>query len=95
MNEIKPKEVLQERTLKLSQGIIYGVGCGIGGSIFVLLGLGIDLAGSGLLLSILLGGILIFFTGLNFAELSTSLPVAVVSLRIPNVPEHRDIYSTE
>lgn len=76
MNEIKPKEVLQERTLKLSQGIIYGIGCGIGGSIFVLLGVGIDRAGSGLLLSLLLGGILIFFTGLNYAELSTSLPIA-------------------
>jgi len=76
LNEIKPKEVLQERSLKLSQGIIYGIGCGIGGSIFVLLGLGIDIAGSGLLLSLLLGGILIFFTGLNYAELSTSLPIA-------------------
>jgi len=76
LNEIKPKEVLQERTLKLSHGIIYGIGCGIGGSIFVLLGVGIDIAGSGLILSLLLGGILIFFTGLNYAELSTSLPIA-------------------
>ncbi len=76
MNEIKPKEILHERTLKLSQGIIYGVGCGIGGSIFVLLGVGINDAGSGILLSLLLGGILIFFTGLNYAELSTSLPIA-------------------
>jgi amino acid transporter len=76
LNEIKPKEVLQKRTLKLSQGIIYGIGCGIGGSIFVLLGVGIDIAGSGLILSLLLGGVLIFFTGLNYAELSTSLPIA-------------------
>ncbi len=76
MNETKPKEVLPKRTLKLSQGIIYGVGCGIGGSIFVLLGLGIEYAGSGILLSLILGGILIFFTGLNYAELSTSLPMA-------------------
>jgi len=76
LKEIKPKEVLQERTLKLSQGILYGIGCGIGGSIFILLGLGIEYAGSGLLLSLLLGGILIFFTGLNYAELSTSLPIA-------------------
>ncbi len=76
MNETKPKEVPPKRTLKLSQGIIYGVGCGIGGSIFVLLGLGIEYAGSGILLSLILGGILIFFTGLNYAELSTSLPIA-------------------
>jgi APA family basic amino acid/polyamine antiporter/amino acid efflux transporter len=76
LNETKPKEVLPKRTLKLSQGIIYGVGCGIGGTIFVLLGLGIEYAGSGILLSLILGGILIFFTGLNYAELSTSLPMA-------------------
>ncbi len=76
MNETKPKEALPQRTLKLSQGVLYGIGCGIGGSIFILLGLGIDIAGSGLLLSFLLGGILIFFTGLNYAEISTSLPVA-------------------
>ncbi len=76
MNETKPKEVLPKRTLKLSHAVVYGIGCGIGGSIFVLLGLGIEIAGSGLLLSLLLGGILIFFTGLNYAELSTSLPMA-------------------
>jgi len=76
LNETKPKEVLPQRTLTLPQAVVYGIGCGIGGSIFVLLGLGIEIAGSGLLLSLLLGGILIFFTGLNFAELSTSLPAA-------------------
>ncbi|MBY9009068.1 MAG: amino acid permease [Candidatus Lokiarchaeota archaeon] len=76
MNETKPKEILPQRTLSLSQGVLYGIGCGIGGSIFVLLGLGIERAGSGLLISLLLGGILIFFTGLNYAELSTSLPMA-------------------
>ncbi len=67
MNETKPKEVLPKRTLKLSQAVVYGIGCGIGGSIFVLLGEGIEDAGSGLLLSLLLGGVLIFFTGLNYA----------------------------
>lgn len=76
MNEVKPKEVLQEKKLKLYQGVIYGLGCGIGGSIFALLGLGINEAGSGLIFSLLLGGILIFFTGLNYAEVSTSLPIA-------------------
>jgi len=76
LSETKPKKVLPQKKLTLSQGVLYGIGCGIGGSIFVLLGLGIEIAGSGLLLSLLLGGILIFFTGLNYAELSTSLPVA-------------------
>jgi len=76
LSETKPKEVLPQRTITLSQGVLYGVGCGIGGSIFVLLGLGIEIAGSAIFYSLLLGGILIFFTGLNYAELSTSLPVA-------------------
>ena len=74
MNETNHEEVLPSEPLKLSQGILYGIGCGIGGSIFVLLGSGIQIAGSGILFSLVLGGILIFFTGLNFAELSTSLP---------------------
>ncbi len=76
MNEIKSTDLVPERTLKLYQGVVYGIGCGIGGSIFVLLGTGIDIAQSGVLLSLLLGGLLIFFTGLNYAELSTSLPIA-------------------
>jgi len=74
MKETNNEEVLPSEPFKLSQGILYGIGCGIGGAIFVLLGSGIQIAGSGILISLILGGILIFFTGLNFAELSTSLP---------------------
>jgi len=76
LTESKTENPIGQRTLKPSQGILYGIGCGIGGSIFVLLGTGIDIAGSGILLSIFLAGILIFFTALNYAELSTSLPMA-------------------
>ncbi|MFW9952461.1 MAG: APC family permease [Candidatus Thorarchaeota archaeon] len=76
MNETKFPEISPQRTLKLYQGVIYGIGCGIGGSIFVLLSTGIEYAQSGVLLSLILGGVLIFFTGLNYAELSTSLPIA-------------------
>jgi len=75
LNETKEHKVKQ-RSLSLSQAILYGVGCGIGGSIFVLLGTGIDIADSGVLFSLLFGGVLIFFTALNYAELSTSLPLA-------------------
>ena len=82
MNEIKSKEVVQERTLKLSQGIIYGIGCGIGGSIFILLGLGIEYAGSGLLLSLLFGGILIFFTGLKGNKSDLLLEVECEEIKI-------------
>jgi APA family basic amino acid/polyamine antiporter/amino acid efflux transporter len=68
--------VLPKRSIKLSTGILYGIGCGIGGSVFVLLGTAIDIAQSGVLISLILGGVLIFFTALNYSELSTSLPVS-------------------
>lgn len=76
MNETKIEETYPVRTLKLYQGIFYGIGCGIGGSIFILLSNAIVIAGPGVLISLILGGILIFFTALNFSELSTSLPIA-------------------
>ena len=76
MSESKKEEILPKRTLKVSQAVIYGIGCGIGGSIFILLSDGIAFAGPGILISLILCGILIFFTGLNYSELSTSLPIA-------------------
>lgn len=76
MNETKTEEILPRRTLKLYQGVFYGIGCGIGGSIFILLSDAIIIAGPGVLISLILGGILIFFTALNYSELSTSLPIA-------------------
>jgi len=76
LNETKIEETYPVRTLKLYQGIFYGIGCGIGGSIFILLSNAIVIAGPGVLISLILGGILIFFTALNFSELSTSLPIA-------------------
>ena len=76
MTESKTEFPTDQRSLKPSQGILYGIGCGVGGSIFVLLGAGIDIASSGILLSLFLGGVLIFFTALNYTELSTSLPMA-------------------
>lgn len=76
MNESKKEEMASGRNVKLIQGVLYGIGCGIGGSIFILLGDAIRIAGPGVLISLILGGILIFFTALNYAELSTSLPIA-------------------
>lgn len=76
MNESKKEEQPSGRNVKLMQGVLYGIGCGIGGSIFILLGDAIRIAGPGVLISLVLGGILIFFTALNYAELSTSLPIA-------------------
>jgi len=76
LNETKVEELLPGRTLKLYQAVIYGIGCGIGGSIFILLSSAIIVAGPGVLISLIIGGILIFFTALNYSELSTSLPIA-------------------
>ncbi|MGQ4873531.1 MAG: APC family permease [Promethearchaeia archaeon] len=58
------------------EGILYGIGCGIGSSIFILLGNAIKIAGPGVIISLILGGILIFLTALNYSELETSLPIS-------------------
>jgi amino acid transporter len=76
LTEKEHEAVLPTRSVSLSNGILYGIGCGIGGSIFVLLGTAITTAQSGVLISLILGGILIFLTALNYSELSTSLPVS-------------------
>jgi APA family basic amino acid/polyamine antiporter/amino acid efflux transporter len=76
LTEKEQEAVLQTRSVSLSTGILYGIGCGIGGSVFVLLGTAIITAQSGVLISLILGGILIFITALNYSELSTSLPIS-------------------
>ncbi len=83
MNKQQDKEIskegkkrISEKPLGLWSSVLYGIGCGIGGSIFILLGDAIGLAGPGVLISLLLGGILIFITALNYSELSTSLPLS-------------------
>ncbi|MHA1987518.1 MAG: APC family permease [Promethearchaeota archaeon] len=76
MTEKEHETVPLVRSVNLSAGILYGIGCGIGGSIFVLLGTAIATAQSGVLISLILGGILIFITALNYSELSTSLPIS-------------------
>jgi amino acid transporter len=76
LTEDEQKKVLPTRHIGLWEGILYGIGCGIGGSIFILLGSAINETQSGVLISLILGGILIFVTALNFSELSTSLPIS-------------------
>jgi len=76
LTEKEQEGIIPSRTISLSSGILYGIGCGIGGSIFILLGSAIGQAQSGVLIGLILGGILIFFTALNYSELSTSLPVS-------------------
>ncbi|MFX1320010.1 MAG: APC family permease [Promethearchaeota archaeon] len=76
MTEKEQERRLPVRTIGLIAGTLYGIGCGIGGSIFILLGSAIEDAGPGVLISLFFGGILIFVTALNYSELSTSLPIS-------------------
>jgi len=76
LTEKEQEIIVPKRTITLSMGILYGIGCGIGGSVFILLGTAIGQAQSGVFVSLILGGILIFITALNYSELSTSLPVS-------------------
>ncbi len=76
MTENEQKRVPPTRTVGLLTGVLYGIGCGIGGSIFLLLGEAIFVANSGVLISLIFGGILIFLIALNYSELSTSLPIS-------------------
>ena len=76
MTEKDSERIPPTRTVGLLSGVLYGIGCGIGGSIFILLGTAIEEAGSGILISLSLGGILIILTALNYSELSTSLPIS-------------------
>ncbi|MFX0002543.1 MAG: APC family permease [Candidatus Hermodarchaeota archaeon] len=76
MAEKDKENTLPTRHVGLLSGILYGIGCGIGGSIFILIGSAIEGAQSGVIISLILGGILIFITALNYSELSTSLPIS-------------------
>ncbi|MHA1805802.1 MAG: APC family permease [Promethearchaeota archaeon] len=76
MSEQQTEQGSVEQRYGIASGIFYGIGCGIGGSIFILLGEGVEVAGSGVLISIFLGGLLILLTALNYSELETSLPIS-------------------
>ena len=78
MNETEPEAIplKVDKKYGIKTGILYGIGCGIGGSIFILLGTGIEIAGPGVIISLLFGGILILLIALNYSELSTSLPIS-------------------
>jgi len=76
LTEKDQEQILPTRHVSVLAGVLYGIGCGIGGSIFILLGSAIRDAQSGVLISLILGGVLIFITSLNYSELSTSLPIS-------------------
>ena len=69
----------QQNALKQSLGLwdatAISVGAIIGGGIFVVTGIVAGLAGSALVISMLIAGIIALFTALSFAELTTWQPV--------------------
>lgn len=63
-----------KRELSLFQVTVYGVGIILGAGVYALLGTGAGFAGNMLWLSFILGAVIACFTGLSYAELSSSYP---------------------
>lgn len=61
--------------ISIFKGILYGIGCGFGASIFLLLGEWIVFANFWIFLSLILAAIIIFLSSLNYSELMVSLHV--------------------
>ena len=64
------------RQLNLAQVIMLGTAGTLAAEIFVLTGHAVGMAGSGDVLSLLVGGLLSYSVALNYAELATTYPVA-------------------
>jgi len=62
------------RTITLFDAVSIGLGAIIGAGIFVILGIATSLAGPGVLLSVVIGGIIAIFTALSFSELGSLIP---------------------
>ncbi|TXT67723.1 MAG: membrane protein of unknown function [Promethearchaeota archaeon] len=75
-NKSDTNKSVPKKPVSIIEGILYGIGCGFGASVFVLVGQGAILANAGLLVSLLLGSIFILLSALNYSELLTSLPSA-------------------
>lgn len=73
---VKKRHRPPEKHVSVFKGVIYGIGCGFGASIFVLVGEGFVLAENWVFLSLFLATIIIFLSALNYSELMTSLHVA-------------------
>ena len=73
MGEEEPKEL--KRSLGLWSATAINVGAIIGGGIFVVTGIVAGLAGSALVVSMVIAGVIAVFTALSFAELTAWQPV--------------------
>jgi APA family basic amino acid/polyamine antiporter len=63
-----------ERTLNLFDAMSIGIGAIIGAGIFVVLGIAIGYAGPSVIVSIIIAGVVAFFTAFSFAELGSAIP---------------------
>src|SRR5918992_1546908 len=64
------------RTLGLVDVVMIGIAGMIGGSIFVLVGPAIGLAGSAVIIAFIINGIITLFTAMGYAELGSAMPEA-------------------
>jgi basic amino acid/polyamine antiporter, APA family len=71
-----PHERHLVRTLGLADVVMIGIAGMIGGSIFVLVGPAIGLAGSAVIVAFLINGIITLFTAMGYAELGSAMPEA-------------------
>jgi len=71
---IKEKDGIFKRELNLFDLIVFGIGSTIGAGIFILIGLGVEVAGSGLIISFVVATIITLFIALNYSELGASIP---------------------
>ena len=71
----KKTQTTLKRSLSLLDATAISVGAIIGGGIFVVTGIVANLAGSALVVSIVIAAVIAFFTALSYAELSAWQPV--------------------
>ncbi len=72
---IKEQKPHVEKKIKFLDTLMLGIGSTVGAGIFVLLGLGTSIAGSGLIISFVIASIISIFIAFNYAEMGSSIPI--------------------
>jgi len=71
---IKEQNAQVEKKVKFFDLLMFGIGSTIEAGIFVIFGLGANIAGSGLIVSLIIASIISIFIALNYAEMGSSMP---------------------